>query len=88
MVQRAQKDIAKEPRKGLLWLSTCMGLKKPPTRSQALMMSMQIKVTPTFCFYRSMNRVRTVTGVNEGNLRNAVKEEMEQIGSGHVPTAR
>ena len=45
--------------------------------AQKLMMSMQIKVTPTFCLYRGMDVVRMVTGINEDNLRAAVKEELQ-----------
>lgn len=41
------------------------------------MIAMQIKVTPTFCLYRGTDLVRMVTGINEDNLRGAVKEELQ-----------
>lgn len=56
--------------------------------AQKLMMSMQIKVTPTFCFYRGTDVVRTVTGINEDNLRNAVKEELQQGASQPLPASK
>ena len=57
--------------------------------AQKLMISMQIKVTPTFCLYRGMDVVRTVTGINEDNLRGAVKEELsaQQGGRQEQPLA-
>jgi hypothetical protein len=45
--------------------------------AQKLMIAMQIKVTPTFCLYRGTDLVRMVTGINEDNLRGAVKEELQ-----------
>jgi hypothetical protein len=46
---------------------------------QKLMISMQIRVTPTFCLYRNKEQVKTVTGVNVENLQNAVKQELQQL---------
>lgn len=42
---------------------------------------MQIRVTPTFCLFRGTEVVKTVTGVNVDNLRNAIKEQlgMQQV---------
>lgn len=43
---------------------------------QKLMISMQIRVTPTFCLFRGTEVVKTVTGVNAENLQNAVREQL------------
>lgn len=49
------------------------------------MISMQIRVTPTFCLYRRKELVKTVTGVNVDNLQNAVREQLQSAQNGLLP---
>ena len=48
------------------------GDETPATRK--LMMEMQVKVTPTFMLYRGGQRVHSICGINEDNLRTAIQE--------------
>ena len=48
------------------------GDETPATRK--LMMEMEVKVTPTFMLYRGGQRVHSLCGINEDNLKSAIQE--------------
>ena len=39
-----------------------------------MMIEQQVRVTPTFLFFRDHKLVHTLSGINEGNLRAAIDE--------------
>ena len=43
---------------------------------QKMMISNNIKVTPTFIIFRGEKSLATLTGINENNLRNAITDNM------------
>lgn len=49
------------------------------------MISMQIRVTPTFCLFRNKELVKTLTGVNVDNLQNAVREQLKPAEDALLP---
>ncbi|CAL8464622.1 g4157 [Coccomyxa elongata] len=74
MFTRKYQRIAAEHRDDGAVFLEIMGDESADTRK--LMISMQIRVTPTFCLFRGTEVVKTVTGVNAENLQNAVREQL------------
>ncbi|KAK9905101.1 hypothetical protein WJX75_009610 [Coccomyxa subellipsoidea] len=71
--RKYQRIAAEFTSKGAVFFEI-LGDESADTRK--LMVSMQIRVTPTFCLFRGTEVVQTVTGVNSENLQNAVKDQL------------
>ncbi|EIE19106.1 thioredoxin-like protein [Coccomyxa subellipsoidea C-169] len=71
--RKYQRMAAEFSTQGAVFLEI-LGDESADTRK--LMISMQIRVTPTFCLFRGTEVVQTVTGVNAENLQNAVREQL------------